>query len=56
MDGLGDEAFRTGSRIHARAGDRFFAIQVVRDATTAPQLDGAELVPIAFAVADEAGW
>jgi hypothetical protein len=56
VDGLGDEAIRTGSRILARSGDSSFSVQVVRNASTAPQLEGVDLVPVAFAIADVAGW
>ncbi|HEY8545324.1 MAG TPA: hypothetical protein VIL36_09765 [Acidimicrobiales bacterium] len=54
--GIGEEAISTGSRIHARSGDEFFFIQVVRNAATGPQIDVAGLTPVAQAIAGNAGW
>jgi len=54
---LGDEAIATGTRIHARAGDAFLRVQIVRDpAGPAPQIRPGEVAAITRQVARNAGW
>lgn len=54
---LGDEAIATGTRIHARAGDAFLRVQIVRDPTgPARQIRPDEVAAITRQIAKNAGW
>ena len=54
---LGDEAIATGTRIHARSGDAFLRVQIVRDPTgPARQIRPGEVAAIARQISRNAGW
>ena len=55
--GLGDEAIVTGTRVHARSGERFLRLQIVRNpASQMPQITAGEVVETSRRVAANAGW
>lgn len=57
IDGLGEEAVATGNRVHARAGDTFLGVQLVRNPVgPARQASVEEVTALARALADNAGW
>jgi len=56
LTGIGDEAVRAGLRVHARKGDAFVSVQVVRNVTTNGHIPDAELEALARTVAAAAGW
>jgi len=56
LTGIGDEAVRAGLRVHARKGDAFVSVQVVRKVTTNGHIPDAELEALARTVAAAAGW
>ena len=57
VDELGDEAIATGTRIHARSGDAFLRVQIVRDPTgPARQIRPDDVAAIARQISRNAGW
>lgn len=57
VTGLGDEAIVTGTRVHARSGDRFLRLQVVRNpASPMSQVKPDEVVETSRRIAGNAGW
>lgn len=56
LEGIGDEAVRAGVRVHARKGDAFFFVQVVRFIEINRHIEDDELEEVARTIAAAAGW
>ena len=57
IDGLGDEALKDGATIHARKGDQFLRVQVLRSPLgDEGQMTSDDLISLARTVATNAGW